>query len=286
MIPTNFEYHAPDSIEAALGLLERYGDECKILSGGHSLIPVLKLRLASPSAIIDIGRINALDYIKTDGDKLRIGALSTHGAIASSALIVDVCPLLAETASQIGDQQVRNRGTIGGSLAHADPAADWPAAVLALDAQIHLRSQRGERTVAAADFFIDMLTSDVRAGEIVTEVSLKLPAVPKAACYLKVPQQASGFAIIGVAVQADLAKGVCNDIRIGVTGLSPTPYRATSTESLLKGQKPDSASIAAAAAKADSEAADAMEDIHASGAYRRHLVRIYTKRALTRIAGL
>jgi aerobic carbon-monoxide dehydrogenase medium subunit len=286
MIPKNFEYHAPQSLSAALDLLGQYGDEAKILSGGQSLIPVLKLRLAAPTALIDIGRIKDLQYIRVDGDVLRIGALSTHAAIASSELVRKVCPLLSETAAQIGDQQVRNRGTIGGSLTHADPAADWPAAVLALGGKVHLQSKSGSRVVEAADFFVDLLTTAIAPGEILTEIAVPAPKSPASACYLKLPQAASGFAIVGVAVQAEIAGGSWKSVSVAVTGLAPKAFKATATEDALKGSAISVAGIAEAAAKADQGAADAMEDIHASGEYRRHLTQIYAKRALTRVAGL
>ncbi|MCW5967118.1 MAG: xanthine dehydrogenase family protein subunit M [Blastocatellales bacterium] len=280
MIPSNFEYHAPKSIEAALDLINQYGDDCKILSGGHSLIPVLKLRLAAPAAVIDIGRIPGLSSISLDRDRLRIGALATHASIAASDMLGQLCPLLATTAHQIGDPQVRNRGTLGGSLVHADPAADWPAAILALDASITVRGSAGERHIAANDFFVDMLTSAVQQGEIVTEISVAVPAQPRASSYIKVAQSASGFAVVGVAVQLEIDNGVCVGARIGVTGFAPKPYRASSTENALKGNPITEDLISSAAALADSEAADAMNDIHASGEYRRHLTRVIAARAL------
>src|SRR5262245_48508015 len=280
MIPTNFEYFSPTTIEEALKLLDKYGDDCKILAGGHSLIPVLKLRLAAPAVIVDIGRIKELKAIKVDGATIRIGANATHAEIATSAELQQHCPLLCETAAQIGDQQVRNRGTIGGSLTHADPAADWPAAILALDAEVVARSSRGERVIKAADFFVDMMTSAIQPDEIVTEIRVPKPAQPKAAVYLKVPQSASGFAVVGVAAQLKINNGQCEDISIGVTGLAPKAFRATSVEAALRGKAIDDAAVNAAAEKADAEAADAMEDIHASGDYRRHLARVYAQRAV------
>jgi carbon-monoxide dehydrogenase medium subunit len=280
MIPTNFDYFAPTTIEEALKLLDEHGDDCKILSGGQSLIPVLKLRLAAPPVVIDVGRINELKTINVDGDTIRIGANVTHAEIAVSADLKKHCPLLCETAAQIGDQQVRNRGTIGGSLTHADPAADWPAAILALDAEIVARSSKGERVIKAADFFVDVMTSAVEPNEIVTEIRAPKPAQPKAAVYMKVPQSASGFAIVGVAAQLKVANGKCEDVSIGVTGLAPKAFRAASVEAALRGKAIDDATISAAAAKADAEAADAMEDIHASGDYRRHLARVYARRAV------
>ena len=280
MIPSNFEYFAPTTIEEALKLIDRRGDDCKILSGGQSLIPVLKLRLAAPAAIIDIGRVKELKMIKIDGDTIRIGAGVTHAEIAANAQLKQHCPLLGLTAAQIGDQQVRNRGTIGGSLTHADPAADWPATILALGAEIVARSSSGERVVKASDFFVDIMTSAVEPKEIVTEIRVPKPAQPNRGVYLKVPQSASGFAVVGVAAQLRIANGKCEDVGIGVTGLAPKPFRAASVEAALRGQTIDEATVSAAAAKADTEAADAMEDIHASGDFRRHLARVYARRAV------
>lgn len=280
MIPTNFEYFAPATIEEALQLLDKHGDEAKILSGGHSLIPVLKLRLASPGVVIDIGRIAELKAIKVNGSTISIGANATHAEIAANAELKTHCPLMTETAAQIGDQQVRNRGTIGGSLTHADPAADWPAAILALDAEIVARSSTGVRTIKAADFFLDLMTSAIESDEIVTEIRIAKPAQPAASVYLKVPQSASGFAVVGVAAQLKVANGKCEAVSIGVTGLAPKAFRAKSVESALLGKALDEAAISAASAQADAEADDAMEDIHASGDYRRHLARVYAKRAV------
>jgi aerobic carbon-monoxide dehydrogenase medium subunit len=280
MIPNNFEYFAPKSIAEALKLLDKHSDDCKILSGGHSLIPVLKLRLASPAVIVDIGRIKELKQIKIEKDTIRIGANTTHAEIARSAELMQNCPLLVETAAQIGDQQVRNRGTIGGSLTHADPAADWPAAILALNGEIVARSSKGERVIKASDFFVDIMTSAVGPQEIVTEVRIPKPAQPKAAVYLKVPQSASGYAVIGVAAQLKLKDGKCEDVSIGVTGLAPKAFRAKSVEDALRGKTLDEATVSAATAKADADAIDALEDIHASGDYRRHLARVYAKRAV------
>ncbi|MBL8192130.1 MAG: xanthine dehydrogenase family protein subunit M [Acidobacteria bacterium] len=280
MIPTNFEYFAPATIDEALQLLAQHGEDAKILSGGHSLIPVLKLRLAAPGVVIDIGRIADLKTIKVDGATISIGANATHAEIAANADLKTHCPLLVETAAQIGDQQVRNRGTIGGSLTHADPAADWPATILALDADIVARSSSGTRTIKATDFFLDLMTSAVESDEIVTEIRISKPAQPAAAVYLKVPQSASGFAVVGVAAQLKVANGKCEAASIGVTGLAPKAFRASSVEAALVGKALDDAAISAASAKADAEADDAMEDIHASGDYRRHLARVYAKRAV------
>lgn len=280
MIPANFDYFAPNTIEEALQLLDQHGDNAKILSGGHSLIPVLKLRLAAPGVVIDIGRIAELKAINASGSTISIGANATHAEIASNADIKAHCPLLSETAAQIGDQQVRNRGTIGGSLTHADPAADWPAAILALDAEIVARSSKGTRTIKANDFFLDLMTSAIESDEIVTEVRIAKPAQPASSVYLKVPQSASGFAIVGVAAQLKMTGGKCEDISIGITGLAPKAFRAKSVEDALRGVALDESAVKTASASADAEADDAMEDIHASGDYRRHLARVYVKRAV------
>jgi aerobic carbon-monoxide dehydrogenase medium subunit len=280
MIPNNFEYFVPKTIEEALKLLDAHREDCKILSGGHSLIPILKLRLAAPGVILDIGRIKSLKGIKVDGGAIQIGANTTHAEIARSDELRQNCPLLVETAEQIGDQQVRNRGTIGGSLAHADPAADWPAAIVALNGEIVARSSKGERVIKASDFFVEIMTSAIGPDEIVTEIRIPIPAQPKAAVYLKVPQSASGFAVVGIAAQLKLKDGKCEDVSIGVTGLAPRVFRAKSVEDALRGKMLDEATVSAAAAKADADAPDAMEDIHASGDYRRHLARVYAKRAV------
>lgn len=284
MIPTNFEYFAPSTLDEALRLLAEHGDEGKILAGGHSLLPILKLRLAAPAVLIDIGRIPALKTIGMDGDVIRIGAMATHAAIARHAELQQHCPILAEAAQQIGDQQVRNCGTIGGSLAHADPAADWPAVMLALEAAMVARSARGERVIKAADFFVDVMTSAIEPDEIVTEIRIPQPAQPRAAAYLKVIHPASGFAVIGVAAQLKLNNGQCEDASIGVTGLAPKAFRAAALENELRGKALDEAALSSAASKADAEAIDTMEDLHASGDYRRHLARVYAKRAVQQAA--
>ena len=280
MIPANFDYYAPKTVAEAIGLLTQHGDDCKVLAGGHSLLPAMKLRLTQIPVVVDIGRISDLSYIKVDGGTICIGAMTTHGAIVASADIQQHCPLLAECGAQVGDQQVRNRGTMGGSLVHADPAADWPAAALALNAELVLNNASGERVVKAADFFLDMLTTDVQANELLTEIRIPIPAQPKASAYLKVAQAASGFAIVGVAAQLEMDGSTVKSVSIGVTGLAPKAYRATSVEAALVGAVLDEATLSAAAAKADADASDAMGDMHASEDYRRHLARVYTKRAV------
>jgi carbon-monoxide dehydrogenase medium subunit len=280
MIPGAFEYHAAKSVDDALKLLGQYGDDAKLLAGGHSLIPALKLRLQSVGHLIDLGRIGGLDYIKEAGGKIAIGALVTHQALESSKLLRDKCPLLADCAGHIGDVQVRNRGTIGGSLSHADPAADYPAAILALEAEIDATSSKGKRTIAADGFFVDMLQTSLQAGEIVTEVRVPVIAKGTGSSYMKVLQPASGFAIVGVAALVTLdGSGKISKARVGVTGAAVKAFRAKETENALNGKAADDATIAAAAAKA-ADGVDTSGDIFASPEYRAHLTRVYARRAL------
>jgi carbon-monoxide dehydrogenase medium subunit len=240
----------------------------------------MKFRLAAPATLIDLGRIPGLAYINDAGTHIAIGALTTHYAVESSALIEAKCPLLAETAAQIGDVQVRNRGTIGGSLSHADPAGDYPAAIIALDAEIKAVGPGGERTITATDFFVDLLTTALGPGEILTEVRVPVIQPGTGTAYLKVPQKASGFAICGVAVRVTRdGNGVCQDISIGVTGVGPKAYRATAVENALKGQALD-AQVIQAASQQVLDGVDPSADIHASAEYRAHLTKVYTRRAI------
>jgi len=271
MYAASFDYHRPSTIDEAIALLTRHGDDAKVLAGGHSLIPAMKLRLARPSVVVDIARIADLNGIREKDGHIAIGALATHNAVETSALVKSKCPLLAETAAIIGDVQVRNRGTIGGSLAHADPAADYPAAILALDAEIDVIGPGGRRTIHAADFFVDLLQTALAADEIIVDV--RVPVTPRSVAYVKTEQKASGFAIAGIAVVAD-AKGV----RIGVTGIAAKAYRATSVEQTLGTRRTADAIAAAAALAADG--IEPLNDIHASAEFRAHLAQVNTRRAL------
>jgi carbon-monoxide dehydrogenase medium subunit len=280
MIPSAFDYMRPTSLAEATRLLASHADDAKILAGGHSLVPMMKLRLAAPKILIDIGRLSELSGIREENGTIVIGACTTHYALETSALIRQRCPLLAETAAAIGDVQVRNRGTIGGSIAHADPAADWPAAVLALDAEMTLVHRAGTRTVKAADFFVDLLTTAMASNEILTEIRVPANASRTGSAYLKVLQPASGFALTGVAAQVTLgANNVLQRVAVSITGVSNTPFRASATESALQGQAATPEALTQAAARAV-EGIDALGDIHASAEYRLHLARVYTKRAL------
>jgi len=273
MIPASFAYHRPSTVNDALQLLGETG-EAKLLAGGHSLIPAMKLRLAQPPALIDLGRIAELNYIRQDGARLRIGAMTTHHQIETSELLKAKCPLLPEVAATIGDAQVRNRGTIGGAIVHADPAADWPAAIVALDAEMEIAGPTGRRTVPAADFFVEMMQSAVQPGEILVEI--RVPVTSASVAYVKFAQKASGFAIAGVAAVID-EDG--RQVRLGVTGASTKAFRATAAEQALRGRNLTAESIAAAAEKAD-EGVETLNDIHASAEYRAHLIRVHTRRAL------
>lgn len=283
MIATNFEYFAPATVKAALKLLDKYGDGAKILSGGHSLVPVLKLRLASPAALIDIGRIEELKTIKVSGKIIRIGACATHAGIAASDDLKKHCPLLVETAAQIGDQQVRNRGTIGGSLAHADPAADYPTAFLALNGTVNVMGSSGTRSIKASDFFTGLFTTALAEDEVIT--SVQVPIQFGRGAYEKHAHPASGYAVVGVAAVLAVRDGaVGDDIAIVAGGATNNPVRCLAAERALAGKAPSVQNIAAAAAKVADALGDPMGDIYASGEYRVHLATVLAKRALARAA--
>jgi carbon-monoxide dehydrogenase medium subunit len=273
MIPAPFDYFRPQTLDEALSLLTNHED-AKVLAGGHSLIPAMKLRLAQPKTVIDIGRVADLGYVREQAGRIVIGALATHQEIESSALLRDKCPLLSEVAPQIGDVQVRNRGTIGGSLVHADPASDWPAAILALDAELTIAGANGRRTVRAVDFFVEMMQTAVQANEILCEI--RVPTTVKSVAYVKSAQKASGFAIAGVATVVDTAR---RTVAIGISGVAAKPYRAAAVERALAGNALTTAAVASAAAKA-AEGVDPLGDIHASAEFRAHLSQVNTRRAL------
>ncbi len=281
MIPGAFDYFAPRSLEEAFELLAEHGDDAKLLAGGHSLLPLMKLRLASPRVLVDLGRIGELTHAREEGDEITVGAMTTHAAIEHSALLRRRAPLLAETAAEIGDVQVRNRGTIGGSLVHADPAADYPAAVLALEAQFTLASRSGQRSVAASDFFVDLLTTAIQPGEILTEIRFAADSARTGSAYCKLHQPASGFALVGVAARVRLdGKGKCEAAAVGVTGVSVKAYRGAQVEKALLGKAANEKAIAQAAAKA-AAGIEPLSDLHASARYRKAMAEVLTRRALT-----
>jgi carbon-monoxide dehydrogenase medium subunit len=277
VIATSFDYTRATSLDDAIAQLTDAKGAGKLIAGGHSLVPLMKLRLSEPGMLIDIARIPELAGIRKAGDKIQIGAGTVHHEVATSSLIRDACPMLSETAASIGDQQVRNRGTLGGSLAHADPAADYPAAMLALDADILISGAKGHRVVKAGRFFKGLFTVDLGPEEIITAVQF----VPlKAAAYAKLHQRASHFAIVGVAAALDISGGVIKDARVGVTGATPSAKRLTAVEQQLNGKKASTDAFAAAAKNAGADLKDVNGDLHASEEYRRAMVAVFTRRAL------
>ncbi|HVA69221.1 MAG TPA: xanthine dehydrogenase family protein subunit M [Candidatus Binataceae bacterium] len=284
MFAASFEYHRAASIKEALGMLAQFGDDARLLSGGHSLIPILKMRLAQPAHLVDITRIGELGQVAETGGRVAIGAAVRHYQVESNPIVRGKIGLLAECAAHIGDVQVRNRGTIGGSLAHSDPAADFPAAVLALEGELKLEGAAGARTVKASDFFVDLMTTAIKPGEILTQVSFAPLPAGAGYAYFKHPQPASGFAIVGVAAWLTLdAKGAAQNVHVGVTGLGAKAFRASAVEKALTGKAPDAKSIADAASHA-AEGIDALADIHAGSDFRAELARVYTRRALENAA--
>ena len=280
MIAQNFEYVVPASLGDAVNLLEKHTERAKILAGGHSLIPMMKLRLATPEFLIDISRIPELSYIKEDGGTLRIGALTTHYTIETSDLIRRRLPALSDAAGLIGDVQVRNKGTIGGSIAHADPAADYPASILAADTTIVALGPRGERQIPASKFFVDMLTTALARNEIVREIQIPVKSGKSGSAYLKMAQKASGFAICGAAALIELdGTGALSKVAIGITGVGSHAFRAAKTEAELKGKKP-SPEVLKKACEQASDGVTALEDIHASADYRLDMARVFARRAL------
>jgi carbon-monoxide dehydrogenase medium subunit len=273
MIPQNFEYSTPATLNEALTLLAN--GEAKVLAGGMSLIPLMKLRLATPGHVVDLSHVPNLAYIRQDADGIHIGALTTHYQIESSPLLRASCPLLADTAAHIGDVQVRNMGTIGGSIAHSDPAADYPAALLALEAQVRIASASGERRVSFSDFLVDTFTTALEPGELVTGIVVPGEKPGGGTSYQKMHQPASGFAIVGVAARVARSNGHIGFVRVGITGLASKAYRASKVESILQ----SSGDIKQAAAAA-ADGVEANSDLSASADYRKHLARVYTARAL------
>jgi carbon-monoxide dehydrogenase medium subunit len=279
--PAEFTYHRAASLDEAIDLLSRDGD-ARPLAGGHSLLPMMKLRLAQPQTIIDIGRIPGLDGVEQDGDALRIGALATHASVAASELARSRCPALAATAAEIGDRQVRNRGTIGGSLAHADPGADYPTLITALGATIFVRGPGRERELPADDFFTGAFTTALAQDELVTAVRVPEHGNGTGAAYEKHRHPASGYAVAGVAAFVEVAGGKCTAARIAVGGVTGTPARATAAEQAMIGIAPvDQAAIAAAAEKLTEALSGAIGDTYASGEYRVHLAQVLAKRAIS-----
>ena len=284
MFPEQFAYHRPTSVGEALHLLESYPD-AKIIAGGHSLLPAMKLRLAAPEALIDIGRIPELKGIHVNGG-VSIGATTTWYEILTSDELKSVLPVLSETANVVGDLQVRSRGTLGGSMAHSDPAADFTAVMLALGASVTAASAGGSRSISTDDLFVDLLTTSLEANEILTSIEIPASALGAKAAYEKHAHPASGYAVVGVAAVLTVdAGGTISTAGVAVTGATSKATRLTSVESALVGQTATADVIAAAAANA-SNGLEVNGDVYASADYRAHLVNVLTKRALTKAAGI
>ena len=275
MIPVSFTYERASSVDDAIAKMAAGGG--KLIAGGHSLVPLMKLRLSEPGRLIDIARIPGLSGIRENGGRIEIGATTTHHEVATSKLLRDKCPMVAEAAAEIGDAQVRNRGTLGGSIAHADPAADMPAVMVAADAEIEIRGKSGTRTVKAADFFQGFYTVDLQASEIITAVRF---APVRSAAYAKLHQRASHYAIVGVAAVLDLKGGVIQSARVAVTGATTHATRLTDVEKALAGNKASADVVAAASANAGSGIADLNADLHGSAEYRKAMIPVFTRRAL------
>lgn len=285
MIPAAFDYIAVKSVQDAVAELARHGEEAKLLAGGHSLIPLMKLRLATPSFVVDVGRIKDLNYIRQTDGHIAVGALTTHHDIEFSELIREKLPVLASAASQIGDPQVRNRGTIGGAAAHADPAGDFPACLLALEAEFRVQGPKGERTIKAKDFFVDTFTSALQPDEVLTEIRLPVPPAGSRGTYLKFSRRSQDWAIVAAAVQVTIKDHTFDRVSIGLTNMGGTPVRAGAVEQALRGKGTRDEEIRAAAAKA-ADGTNPPGDLNGSPDYRRHLATVLTRRALEEVARL
>jgi carbon-monoxide dehydrogenase medium subunit len=279
MFPAAFDYQAPSTLDEALAILAEKGDDAKVMSGGQSLIPLLKLRFASPALVVDIGRLPGLKGVTSEGGMIKIGALTRHADIERGADIAGLCPILAATAPQISDPLVRNLGTIGGSISHADPSGDWGSVMLALNAEFVARSSRGERTIAAADFFKGPFTTALSADEILTEIRIPAATGPASGTYLKLERKVGDFATVAVAVQVELSNGNIGRAGIGLTAVGAHNLKATAAEDSLKGREPTDEVIAEAARLA-SEFAEPKGDHRGSAAYKKDIVRVFVQRGL------
>ncbi len=283
-VPAAFDYHRATTVDEAIALLQQYGDEAKILAGGHSLLPTMKLRLAQPAHLVDIGRIGGLSYIREDNGAVAVGAMTTYRTIELSALLRSHFALLPEGTVMIGDQQVRNRGTIGGSIAHSDPAADTPGMVLALKADIVAQGPGGKRTIKADDFFMDLFATALRPDEVITEIRFAIPPARTGSAYNKLANKASHYAVTGCAAVVSLGgDGTCSAASVVITGASVKPTRASAVEAALLGKKLDEATVADAASHA-ADGLELVEDIHGSKAYRAQMSCVMAKRAILKAA--
>jgi carbon-monoxide dehydrogenase medium subunit len=278
--PAEFTYHRPSSVDEAVSLLADL-DDARPLAGGHSLLPAMKIRFSTPAALVDLGSIAGLDGIERDGDGIRIGALATHASVAASQVVRDGCPVLAEAAALIGDRQVRNRGTIGGSLAHADPGADYPTVVKALGATVTAVGPSGSREITAGDFFTGIFTTALELGELVTSVHVPATGSGTGGAYLKHKHPASGYAVAAVAAVVSVDGGTCTNARVVIGGVTGVPVEAKEAASALEGSPVSDDATAAASAQVAGALGDAIGDPYASAAYRTHLATVLARRALT-----
>ena len=283
MLPAPFEYHAPRTVDEALDLLDEFGDEGKVLAGGQSLIPLLKLRFASPGHLVDINKIKELDFIEERDGTLRIGPLFRHKAAERSSLLTSRYQVMADAAPQIADPIIRNRGTIAGSVAHADPSGDWGSVLLAMDADLVLRSKRGSRTVKARDFFSGPFSTALEPTEILSEIRIPAAKAMTGGAYLKLERKVGDFATVAVAVHLRMDDGKVGSAGIGLTAVGPQNIKAEKAEAVLRGAQLDDDVIKEAAALA-AEAADPKADQRGSVEYKRNIVRVFTQRGLKRAA--
>lgn len=282
MYPSNFDYQRAASVAEAIQ--KGSSDGAKFLAGGHSLLPALKLRLNEPESLVDIGRLDALKGISVSGSSVKIGALSTHAQIASSADVKKHAPALASACGQVGDPAVRNRGTLGGNLAHADPASDPPTVVLALGGKLHLQGSGGNRVVAAEDFFLDLFTTDLHPGELITAV--EVPSIGQAkSAYAKMAHPASRYAVVGVCVVLEVSGGKCSKARVAVGGATPKATLSAAAANALVGSSLDAAALDAAAKALSADLSDVMGDVYAPEDYRRAMAGVYLKRAVRAAMG-
>ena len=282
MIPLAFDYEVAESVDHAVELLGQHGDEAKLLAGGHSLLPIMKLRLAAPAVLIDLGRISDLNYVRDEGGHIAIGAMTRHTDVEHDPLLREQCGLLAYTASLVGDPQVRHRGTIGGSISHGDAASDLPSALLALEGAFVIKGSGGERTVAASDFFKDYLETDLAPDEVLTEIRVPKLGSNTGWSYKKFNRRAQDWAVVGVAAVVEKSDSAVGSARIGLTNMGSTPLRASAAENALSGV--DASSLAEATQTAD-EGTSPSSDIAASAEYRRHLARVLARRAVEEALG-
>jgi aerobic carbon-monoxide dehydrogenase medium subunit len=282
VIPLAFDYEVAESVDHAIELLGQHGEEAKLLAGGHSLLPIMKLRLAAPAVLVDLGRLEDLKYVRDEGDHIAVGAMTRHTDVEHNQLLQEQCGLLAYTTSLVGDPQVRHRGTIGGSLAHGDAASDLPSALLALEGTFVVKGSSGERTVAAADFFEDYLQTALAPDEVLTEIRVPKLGQNAGWSYKKFNRRAQDWAVVGAAAVVERSNGSISSARIGLTNMGSTPVRATAAENALSGASADS--VAEATSSAD-EGTSPASDIAASSEYRRHLARVPSRRAVEEALG-